>query len=273
LNQSTDATDIVDLSRYPIADPDSAESTACVAQYRQEFLGTGLCILPNFVKPDALQTLADEGNAVADQAYFCKSTHNAYLTDDDTDLPADDVAQRQEATFVGSVAYDLLGDDSSLKRLYLWEPLRQFVGAILGKSEFYRLADPLGACSINVFVDGGQHGWHFDESEFSVTLMMQQPTTGGAFEYVTGIRGHDDEKQLLEDILDGKDNSNGDSSRIVQLPFTPGTLLIFGGRQTIHRVTQVSGAVPRLVPVLCYSDTPNHSNSETVRKLFWGRSG
>jgi len=271
LAQSTDATDIVDLSRYPIADPDSAESAACAAQYRQDFLAAGLCALPNFVKPDALQTLVDEGNAVANQAYFCRSTHNAYLTDDDADLPADDAARRQEATFVGSVAYDLLDEGSSLKRLYLWEPLRHFVGAILGKSEFYRLADPLGACSINVFVDGGQHGWHFDESEFSVTLMMQRPTIGGAFEYVTGIRGHDDEKQLLQDLLDGDGDSDG--KRIVQLPFTPGTLLIFGGHQTIHRVTEVRGSVPRLVPVLCYSDTPNHSNSETVRKLFWGRSG
>jgi hypothetical protein len=266
LSHPTDAADIVDLSRYPIADPDSADSSACATQYRQNFLTAGLCILPNFVKPDALQILVDEGNAVAKQAYFCRSTHNAYLTDDDPDLPADDSARRQEATFVGSVAYDLLGDSSLLKRLYLWEPLRHFVGAVLGKDEFYRLADPLGACSINVFVDGGQHGWHFDESEFSVTLMMQQPTTGGDFEYVTGIRGHDDEKKLLEDIL------NGHRSQVVRLPFTPGTLLIFGGRQTIHRVTRVRGSVPRLVPVLCYSDIPNHSNSETVRKLFWGRT-
>lgn len=267
LDQSTDATDIVDLSRYPIADTNSAESSACTAQHRQDFLANGLSILPDFVKPDALQILVDEGNAVAKQAYFCRNTHNAYLTDDDSDLPADDAARRQEATFVGSVAYDLLGNGSSLKRLYLWEPLRHFVGAVLGKNEFYRLADPLGACSINVFVDGGQHGWHFDESEFSVTLMMQQPTIGGAFEYVTGIRGHDDEKKLLQDILDG------DRRNIVQLPFTPGTLLIFGGRQTIHRVTQVRGSIPRLVPVLCYSDTANRSNSETVRKLFWGRTG
>ncbi len=31
MGQPTDATDIVDLSRYPIADPDSAESAACGA--------------------------------------------------------------------------------------------------------------------------------------------------------------------------------------------------------------------------------------------------
>ncbi len=266
MSQITDAADIVNLSRYPIADLESVEGAACVTQYRRDFLETGLCILPNFIKADVLRKLADESNAVTDQAYFCQSTHNVYLTDEDRELPADDVARRQETTYVGSVAYDRIGEDCTLRRLYLWEPLRQFIGAVLGKSEFYRLADPLGACSINVFVDGGQHGWHFDESEFSVTLLLQQPEIGGAFEYVSGVRGGDDEKRLLADIL------NGDRSRVMQLPFTPGTLLIFGGRQTVHRVTEVRGSVPRLVPVFCYSEIPNHVNSEKVRRLFWGRA-
>lgn len=266
MSQTADAADIVNLARYPIADLESPVGAACVLRHRQNYLGTGLCMLPKFIREDALHKLADEGNAVADQAYFCESTHNVYLTDDDPSLPADDVARRQENTFVGSVAYDRIGKDSTLRRLYLWEPLRQFIGAVLGKLEFYRLADPLGACSINVFVNGGKHGWHFDESEYSVTLMLQQPEEGGAFEYVTGIRGIDNETQLLTELLDG------DRSRVVQLPFTPGALLIFGGNKTVHRVTEVRGSVPRLVPVLCYSDIPNHVNSEKVRKLFWGRA-
>ena len=110
-------------------------------------------------------------------------------------------------------------------------------------------------------------GAAFAESEFTVTLMLQPPEIGGTFEYVPQIRGRDDEKQLVTDVLDG--NRDG----VVELPFTPGTLLIFGGNQTIHRVTRVQGKRPRLVPVLCFSETPNQKNSETVRKLFWGRSG
>ena len=48
-----------------------------------------------------------------------------------------------------------------------------------------------------------------------------------------------------------------------------------GERATLHsrRLTRVVGQRPRLVPVLCYSETPNLQNSETVRQLFWGRSG
>ena len=265
--QSMAAHEIVNLARYPIADLTTPAGAEFARQCRQQYDKTGLCMLPEFIRPEAQTVLAEEANFVAEHAYFCNGTHNAYLTEDDTDLPQDDVRRRQEKTFVGSVAYDLLGEHSQLRQLYLWDPLKDFIGAVLGKHSFYRFADPLGACSINVFVDGGEHGWHFDESEFTVTLMLQAPISGGAFEYIPQIRGRDDEHEIVARILAGV------RSGVVELPFTPGTLLIFGGRQTLHRVTRVSGERPRLVPVLCYSEQPDLQNSVSVRQLFWGRTG
>ena len=229
-------------------------------------------MLPGFIRTEALEILVEETNRRIGDAWFCKSTHNVYLTPNDCTpndpgTPPGDVAHRRERTFVGSVPYDRIGEDSSLRRLYLWDPLKDFVGAVLGKPRLHRFADPLGACSVNVFVDGGEHGWHFDESEFTVTLMLQAPESGGAFEYVPRIRGSQDEKAIIAAVLDG------DRALVRELPFTAGTLLIFGGRQTLHRVTRVGGARPRLVPVLTYAERPGLKNSETVRKLFWGRTG
>jgi len=261
------AESMVNRERYPIDAPESEAGAALLKSCRDEFASGGLCMLPGFILPEALAALADEANNTLDDAYFCDSTHNAYLTDSNPDLPPEDVSQRQEATFVGSVAYDHLPPRGLLKQLYLWDPLMNFIGAVLGKKPFFRFADPLGACSINVFVDGGQHGWHFDESEFTITLMLQRPDEGGLFEYVPGIRGLDNEKEIVGGVLEGKRDG------VMQLSFTPGTLLIFGGRQTIHRVTRVSGTTPRLVPVLCYAEKPDLVNSEQVRKLFWGRAG
>ncbi len=260
------ADEMVNTDRYPIADLTTPEGMAIAKACREKFATTGLCMLPGFVRPQALDLLAREANGVLDEAYFCDSTHNAYLKDADPTKPADDVTQRQEATFVGSVAYDCLPKDGLLKQLYLWDPLMNFIGAILDKKPFFRFADPLGACSINVFVDGGQHGWHFDESEFTITLMLQRPDEGGFFEYVPQIRGLANEEKIVGGVLDGKRDG------VRQLPFEPGTLLVFGGNQTIHRVTQVKGKTPRLVPVLCFAETPDHKNSEQVRKLFWGRA-
>lgn len=258
---------MIDLSRYPISNLSDAASVTFADQCRQQYEQTGLCMLPDFIVPDALALLSAEAESFSDRAYFCKSTHNAYLNDGDSSADKSDAANRQEQTFVGSVAYDHIPDRSLLKQLYQWDPLKDFIGHVLGKASFYRFADPFGACSINVFVEGGEHGWHFDESEYTVTLMLQAPDVGGAFEYVPQIRGRTDEKEIVGRILDG------DRTGVVDLPFTAGTLLIFGGNQTLHRVTRVSGSRARLVPVLCYAEEPDLVNSESVRELFWGRSG
>jgi len=261
------ATELVNLARYPIADLNTAEGNKLAHQCRQQYLQTGLCILPDFITSEALKILGEEASSISGRAYFCNSSHNAYLTEDDQELPEDDVMRRQQQTYVGSVPYDQIAEGSCLRRLYRWDPLKDFIAHVLGKSQLYRFADPLGACSINVFVDGGEHGWHFDESEFTVTLMLQAPESGGGFEYVPKIRGDAREKEIVASVLDG------DRSQVFELPFCSGTLLIFGGQQTIHRVTRVTGKRPRLVPVLCYSEQQDLKNSDAVRKLFWGRTG
>jgi len=256
---------VVDLYRYPVDRLDGA-GLDFARQCREQYQETGLCVLPDFILPDARDRFAREAGEYIDDTYFCDSTHNVYLTENCDGAGQDSVVNRQEQTYVGSVAYDLIPQDSLLNRLYQWDPLKDFVGYVLNKKPFYRFADPFGACSVNVFVEGGRHGWHFDESEFTVTLMLQAPESGGEFEYVPLIRGLENETGIVRDVL------NGDCGKVVKLPFTQGTLLIFGGRQTLHRVTQVGGKRPRLVPVICYAESPGMQNSEAVRKLFWGRA-
>jgi hypothetical protein len=263
-----DATAIVNLESYPIHELSGDAGRRLATECKQQYLDNGLCILPDFIRPEALLRLAGEAESVKQNAYFCNSTHNAYLNDANADdSNKGSASQQQETTYVGSVAYDYLAGETELDQLYSWDALKDFIGYVIGKKTLYRLADPFGACSINVFVDGGEHGWHFDESEFTVTLMLQKPAHGGAFEYVPRIRGLPNEESIVSSVL------SGDRSRVAELPFTAGTLLIFGGHQTLHRVTRVSGETARLVPVLCYSESPNVVNSEAVRKLFWGRSG
>ena len=224
-------------------------------------------MLPEFLRPEALEILVEEVNGCIGDAWFCDGTHSVHLEEGDSGVSAEGIAGRQGRTFVGSVPYDRLGEDSALRRLFLWDPLKDFVGAVLGLPRLHRFEDPLGACSVNVFVEGGEHGWHFDESEFSVTLMLQAPEAGGSFEYVPRIRGSEDEDAIVAAVLDG------DRDRVQELRFTPGALLVFGGRQTLHRVTRVGGSRPRLVPVLTYAERPGLTNSEAVRMLFWGRTG
>jgi len=256
--------DIVDIEKFPVGQIDSARGFEFAEECKRRYQETGLCMLPGFVMDKAIDVLTAESGRYIGDAYFCDNTHNAYLTDDDG-AANDEVSRRQEKTFVGSVPYDKIPTDTALNTLYQWDPLKDFIGYVLGKETFHRFADPFGACSVNVFVDGGVHGWHFDESEFTVTLMLQAPEQGGEFEYVPLIRGLKNEKEIIGNVLDGRRDD------VVTLPFTPGTLLIFGGRQTLHRVTRIQGDKPRLVPVLCYAEEAGKQNSHSVRKFFWGR--
>ena len=258
--------DIIDLSRYPVDSLDTDAGRQLASDSRNRYQRDGLCLLPGFIRADALEMLAREADDYLGDAWYCDNTHNAYLATDNDARTNCDVESRMEQTFVGSVPYDRIPQQSLLRMVYDWDPLRDFIGQALDKDAFYRFEDPFGACSVNVFNDGGVHGWHFDESEFTVTLMLQAPENGGEFEYVPAIRGLQEERDIVRAVLDG------DRERVVTLPFTPGTLLIFGGQKTLHRVTRVHGPRPRLVPVLCYSEAPGMQNSPAVRKLFWGRA-
>ena len=259
--------DLVNLDRCPIEALDSEQGASFARAARQRFLEDGLCVLPGFVRPEALAVLAEEANRCIGDAWFCNGAHNVYLDELPLDSQPDGIATWAVRTFIGSIPYDRLTENSSLRPLYEWDPLRGFIGAVLGKPRLHRFADPLGACSVNVYVDGGEQGWHFDESEFSVTLLVQSAESGGAFEYVPRIRGRADDVSIIESVLDG------DRRHVRELPFEAGALLIFAGRQTLHRVTRVSGSRPRLVPVLAYAERPGLENSEEVRMLFWGRTG
>ena len=61
------------------------------------------------------------------------------------------------------MAYDLLDPAGPLLSLYHSEAFTKFLARVLGLPALHRLADPLGAASINIFPPGTAHNWHFDE--------------------------------------------------------------------------------------------------------------
>jgi hypothetical protein len=261
------AADLVDLARYPIADPSSAAARRTIFDCRRQLAETGVALLTGFLTPEATAAMAAEACAHAGRAFFCDSTHNVYLEPEDGAFPPDHPRRRRLHTVVGSIAYDLLPAASPLHRLYNWDNLLEFVGQVLGRPALYRLADPLGALSINVFRPGGRHSWHFDETEYTTTIMLQEAEQGGHFEYLPHLRRADaGEYDTVRRVLDG------DERGVQRLLFTAGSLSIFAGRVSMHRVTEILGDRLRLVAVLAFNGKPGVTNSDAVRKLFWGRT-
>jgi len=258
---------LIDLDRYPIDDLASPTCRRLVDDSRAQLRENGVAVLPGLVRPDAASRMAEEMAARISDAYFCHGHHNAYLRCPDLDLPDDHPRNREMHTEVGSIAWDRIAVGTALRQLYLWDPLARFIGAVLERDPFYRFADPLGACSVNVFRPGMGHGWHFDEAEFTTSLMLQKAESGGDFDYVPFLRPRRGEDyEAVGRVL------AGDESRVRRLAFEPGTLSIFHGRRALHRVTRCEGKRDRLVAILCFASEPNAVNSDSVRKLFWGRT-
>jgi hypothetical protein len=53
----------------------------------------------------------------------------------------------------------------------------------------------------------------------------------------------------------------------------PGTLVMFRGRNSIHRVTPTSGDICRILVVFAYNAEPDIALSEAARMTFFGRLG
>ena len=120
--------------------------------------------------------------------------------------------------------------------------------------------------NVLVYPPGTQTGWHFDNANFVVTLMLQQAQSGGVYEYAPFIRSPDEDNySAIEAVLDGV------SPSVCTLEQGAGDLVVFQGRYTLHRVTEVCGEVPRLIAVLSYDVRPGTTLTRHTRKTFYGR--
>jgi hypothetical protein len=255
--------DIVNLEAFPLDSPDLA--ARCAGQ----LAATGVVTLPGFLLPETIRSLVAEAEACADQAFYTASTHNVYLTRPDTSLPPDHVFNRQVVSTKGCICTDQVPAGSALHRLYNAPAFRAFVASVVGEDELHEYADSLSSINVHYAPAGKELNWHFDNSEFAITLLLQRPEAGGAFEYVKDLR--DAEKGEMnfagvQDLLDGRTSPE-------VLTIEPGTLVLFRGRNSIHRVTPTIGPTKRILVVLAYNSRPGIALSESARRTFYGRLG
>lgn len=255
----------INLDSHPLVPKGTAEWQRLVNMHKTELKQSGASIMKDFVKQSILQRMTFEADQVASRSYACRERHNPFLDEDDLSLPSDHPRRQKQATSLNAIPYDIIRPTDTLHQLYNWDPLMEFLSAVLGH-QLYRMADPMAALTINVMDHNQNHGWHYDESEVTITLMIQKPEAGGTFECVPNLRNKDNaDYSTLGAIL------NGSTEGILTLPVEPGDLLIFAGHYSLHRVTPVGGDRTRYVGTLCYKDRPGVMNSPEVQQIFYGR--
>lgn len=252
---------IIQLKTYPIND------TAFHQKCKETLDEHGALVLPNFLSTTVIKQIVQEGDAKKEMAYFSKGDHNVFLKPTDPEFPMDHARNRLVRSSKGCITDDQISADSALRALYDSEDFRIFLATVLGEEKLYSYADPLSSINLHYASEGQELGWHFDESSFATTLLLQSPTAGGVFEYIENMRDADAGEMNyngVSEVLDGKRQSK-------VLKAGPGTLVMFRGRNAMHRVTPTEGDVTRMLVVLAYNSKPNIELSESARMTFYGR--
>ena len=259
----TDLGDIVDAGQYPLAS--NAFREKCKAMLDE----SGVLVLPGFLLPSVIKIIQSEGVEHQHHAFYTNSKHNAYLQPNDESLAANHPRNREIISSKGCITTDQIPDESSLHALYNSAEFQQFLCAVLDEQALYKYADPLSSINLHYAADGQELGWHFDNSSFAITLLIQKPKAGGVFEYVKNARDSDKGEMnypLVEQILDGKLTPS-------TLAMEEGALVLFRGRDSLHRVTPTEGEITRMLVVLAYNTQPGIALSKSARKTFYGRLG
>lgn len=262
-----DPSDTIDLERYPVTDLSSASAQAVLAEQRRSLASMGVAILPGFIKPEACAQMAREGEALRQRAHLEDVWGTPYLEVADDSFPEGHPRRSLFPSLTWVIAYDLVPRTDALRRLYEWDPLMTFIGEVLQRRPLYRMTDPLGALNVAVMDEGHTQGWHYDNAQFVVSLALQASDDGGKFECAPFIRSPGEEK--YDDVARVLAGKAPDLVRV--LPMVPGTLMIFEGRYSVHRVSPVVGKVPRIVALLAYDTRPESDSSDLFKMLRYGR--
>jgi hypothetical protein len=234
---------------------------------RSELAAVGACDLPGFLARPAVEQIVAEIPRWGATAYRTETTHNIEFSGGEAELADDDPLRLQVRSAKSLIAYDQIPESSALRAVYESDELTAFVGAALGVEPLSRQSDEIGALNVMLYDPGDELGWHFDDADFVVTLMLQQqPAAGGAFEYVPMLRTADDRNPRGVAAL-----LAGDRTGVRTMSPEPGTLALFRGHLSPHRVTPIEGDTQRINAVLAYAHTPDARLTASARRIFFGR--
>ncbi|MEU6132841.1 arpA protein [Saccharopolyspora sp. NPDC047091] len=258
---------VVDTDRYPLADPGGRGWTEAVARARLDLAEHGCTVLTDFIRPELRDELREECAAIAPRAHYDVETVNAYNIDVRTELPPEHPGRKTMRRGNAFVARDRIPSGAIIHRLYADERFQRFLADCVGLPAVHPLADPLAGLTLNVVNPGMSHPWHFDTNEFAVSMLTQEPESGGAFEYCQDIRSAEQENfDDVRAVLDG-----AGEHLVRRLALRPGDLQLFKGRFSLHRVTEVGGARARHTAIFAYSERPGVIGSVSRTKQIFGR--
>jgi hypothetical protein len=249
----------------------TADLAVLTARLRRELEHDGVAVAADFLTPQGLQDLQDEADRLEPLSYRSvnRPRGTVYVEAPDSNFPEGHPRRRLgTGSSLGVVAYDQLPPDSSIRALYDWKGLTDLVAGALGVPLVHPYADPLGAVNVTYMGRGDHLGWHFDQTDFVVSLALSGSETGGELESANRVRSADDERyEMVGSVLDGTAEQ-----LVSRFDMAPGTLMLFQGRHSLHRVREVAGTTVRCVVLFAFDTRPGTTSTDRLRLGRYGRA-
>lgn len=243
-------------------------STRDILKYEKIFSQKWIVSFPWFMDNDSIYQIQKESEALYPLAYKSTMWYNLFVDDD----KVDNASKKRLSNIVfntqkSCICYDYINENSLLKQLYLNTGFQAFISTIVWAWEIYPYADTLSSININYYNPWDALEWHFDNCEFTITLLIQKPELGGVYEYFPNKRylenGNED-YESIEKMITWK--SVPDILNIEQWD-----LILFRWTESLHRVTEITWG-QRILVTFCYNSKPGISLSETSRMTFFWRT-
>ncbi len=260
------ALNLVDLARYPIADLESGAGAVFLKECQDHMEAHGWCNLDGFIRPEALAALEDEASNLLPGAEVLTIKRNIYQGAIDPSLPADDPRRREYTHVATQLADDQIPTDTLIQQLYQSEILTDFVRRVQKKTVLYRCADEFQALNVVALFPSSWHAWHYDTTECTVTLLLKAAESGGGFAFLPNSRTDETEDREAVDRL-----LAGDMSHAQKFDRGAGTFTLFRGGYSLHGVTEVFGAHPRITAIMTYDEEAGRVISDDINVRIYGK--
>jgi hypothetical protein len=258
---------LLDLETYPLDRPESPEYAALVADCKARLARDGMFDLPGFLRPEVTRAAAEAVKpAMATESYRHARRHNIYFRDSVEGLAEDHPALAKVETVNHTLCADQIAGNPVLA-VYDWPPFARFLAAAMGKEQLFPMEDPMARVNVQASRHGEALNWHFDRSEFTTTILLQAPETGGELEYRSDLRSAADPNyDGVAAVLRGED------PQVSRIRLATGALNVFRGVNTLHRVVKVEGPTERIVAIFSFFDRPGVTMTAKEQQGFYGRS-
>ena len=259
--------EILNLGRYPLHRETSPEWQELVDRSKADLHAKGMFNLEDFILPSVAGRAALElSPLMASQSHTHKREHNIYFLPEIPGLEKDHPALRKVQTINHTLCADQI-PNSLVIAIYEYPPFARFLAATMGKNALHTMQDPLARVNVMAYRKGEALNWHFDRAEFTTTLLLQEAELGGEFEYHSDLRSDENPNyEGVAKLLEGRD------PQVKRMRLKAGTLNVFRGKNSAHRVTTVQGNADRMIAVFSYYEKPGVLFSPEERLGFYGRS-